>query len=96
MREPDNDATQAVRYAIEFLTMYVSAGTEEERAEAADYISQRLTGSEAVDPIHVIRGQLYLGEILLLALVKAKGAQSHEYRTRAVEWLGAISPQLPE
>ncbi len=49
--------------------MYVSA----ERQEAADYVSHRLTGSESLDPIRVIRGQLYLGELLMLHVAKANG-----------------------
>lgn len=95
MQEPVPNATQAVRYAIELLTLYVSS-VEDGHADAADYISQRLTGIDALDPIEVIRGQLYLGEMLLLALTKAEGAQGDEYRQKAVEWLAALSVKLPE
>lgn len=96
MTEPTPDATQAVRLAIEFLTPYVAADTKEKRAEAAEYIAQRLSGTDALDPIHVIRGQLYLGELLLLSLAKANGAQPEEYRQWAGQWLRTSSPQFPE
>ncbi|ARE38164.1 hypothetical protein A0W34_32380 (plasmid) [Rhodococcus sp. BH4] len=95
MQEPVPNATQAIRYAIELLTFYVSSA-EDGHAEAADYISQRLTGIDAPEPIEVIRGQLFLGEILLIALTKAEGAQGDEHRQRAVEWLAALSLHLPE
>ncbi|MGW0734426.1 hypothetical protein [Streptomyces sp. NPDC002851] len=96
MTEPIPNATQAVRYAIEFLTPYVAADTEQKRQEAADYIAQRLSGPDPLEPIHVIRGQLYLNELLLLFLAKANGAQPEEYREWALEWLRTNSPKFPE
>lgn len=92
MTEPVPNATQAVRLAIEFLTPYMAADTEAKRAEAAEYIGQRLSGPDPLDPLHVIRGQLYLNELLLLSLAKANGAQPDEYREWAGEWLRTSSP----
>ncbi|MFG3276005.1 hypothetical protein [Streptomyces luteogriseus] len=96
MTEPIPSATQAVRFAIEFLTQYVAADTEEKRAEAAEYIAQRLSGPGAMEAIHVIRGQLYLNELLLLSLAKANGAKPEEYRNWAGEWLRTNSHKFPE
>ena len=96
MTEPIPNATQAVRFAIEFLTPYVAADTEEKRAQAAEYIAQRLSGLDPLDPIHVIRGQLYLNELLLLSLARESGAQPEEYREWALEWLRTNSPKFPE
>ncbi|MEU3480898.1 hypothetical protein ACI2LO_33835 [Streptomyces sp. NPDC033754] len=96
MTEPTPKATQAVRLAIEFLTPYVAADTEEKRAQAAKYIAQRLSGPDALDPIHVIRGQLHLNELLLLSLAKANGTPSEDCRDWAGQWLRTSSPQLPE
>ncbi|WP_328540573.1 hypothetical protein [Streptomyces sp. NBC_00344] len=96
MTEPIPNATQVVRFAIEFLTPYVAGDTDEKRAQAGEYIAQRLSGPDALDPVHVIRGQLYLNELLLLALAKAHGAQPEGYRAWAGEWLRKGSPQLPE
>jgi hypothetical protein len=89
------DATQAVRFAIEFLTPWVAADTEAKRADAANYIGKRLNGLDSLDLIHVIRGQMYLGELLLLALAKESGAPPDEYREWAGEWLRTTSPRLP-
>ncbi|MDN3029414.1 hypothetical protein [Streptomyces sp. S.PB5] len=44
----------------------------------------------------MIRGQLYLNELLLLSLAKASGAQPEEVREWAGEWLRSNSPKLPE
>lgn len=96
MTEEIPNATQAVRFAIEFLTPYVAADTQEKRAEVAEYIAQRLSGPDALDPIHVIRGQLCLNELLLLSLARDNGAQPDDYRAWAGEWLRTHSPQFPE
>ncbi|SNX88463.1 hypothetical protein SAMN06272735_8914 [Streptomyces sp. TLI_55] len=96
MTEPVPNATQAVRYAIEFLTVYLERDDEAKHAEAARYIAERLTGPDALDPLHVIRGQLYLNELLLLFLVRAEGAPPDRLRKAATEWLQANSPLFPE
>ncbi len=46
MTQPTPSATEATRIAIEFLTPYVAADSEEKRAEAASYIAQRLAGPD--------------------------------------------------
>lgn len=74
----------------------MAADTQEERAEAAEYIARRLSGLDALDPIHVVRGQLYLNEILLISLAKANGVQAENYRTWGGDWLRTFSPELPE
>lgn len=94
MAEPIPDATAATRVAIEFLTPYVAADSDDKRVEAARYIGQRLTGPDAPDPITVIRGQLYLNELLLLGLAQANGAD--DLRAWAGQWLASNSPRLPE
>ncbi|GAB4590339.1 hypothetical protein [Nocardia sp. IFM 10818] len=96
MTEPIPNATDATRLAIEFLTPWVASGSNEEREEAGAYIGQRLAGLDAFDRIHVIRGQLYLNELLLLALAKANGAEPEAYRDWALEWLQSFSPKLPD
>ncbi|MEV7004399.1 hypothetical protein AB0N62_43335 [Streptomyces sp. NPDC093982] len=96
MTEPLPDATHAVRLAIEFLTLYVAADTEEKRMEAGHYIGQRLSGADAPDPLQVLRGQLFLNEVLLLSLAEAKGAEPADCRTWAGWWLRTHSSQLPE
>ncbi|CAG6397589.1 hypothetical protein NMG29_39295 [Streptomyces cocklensis] len=94
MPEPFPNATQATRLAIEFLTPYVAADSNGKWEEAASYIAERLTGPDALEPIHVIRGQLYLNELLLLSLAKANSAE--DLRAWAGEWLRTHSPRLPE
>ena len=96
MTEPPPNATQATRFAIEFLTPYVAADTQEKRAEVAAYIGRRLTGPDALDPVQVVRGQLYLNEMLLLALAKANGASPEDLRAWGGEWLRNRSRELPE
>ena len=90
------DATEATRLAVEFLTVWTEADTEEKKRDAASYITRRLTAPDAPDRIQVIRGQLYLNELILLTLAKASGAKDDNLRTWGVEWLGRLSPQLPE
>jgi hypothetical protein len=96
MTEPLPDDTQAVRFAIEFLTLHMAADTEEERVEACEYVVRRLSREDAPDPVQVLRGQLFLNEILLLSLAKANGAQPAECRAWAGWWLRTHSPRLPE
>lgn len=57
--------------------------------------AKRLAGPDALDPVHVVRGQLYLGELLLLYLVNASGVDPENARAWAGEWLRSFSPQLP-
>ncbi|MEV0773863.1 hypothetical protein [Nocardia salmonicida] len=59
------------------------------------HIGQRLGPLNELDRVNVIRGQPYLGEILLLSLAKAKGAEPDALRERAREWLADFSTNLP-
>jgi hypothetical protein len=96
MTEPVPNATQATRMAIELLTPYVTADTDQKRAEATEYIGERLAALSPMDLIHVIRGQLYLNELFLLSMAKAGGAAADDMRAWAGEWLRTHSVQLPE
>lgn len=96
MTEPVPNATQAARLAIEFLTPYVTADSDQKRTEATEYIGERLASMAPLDLIHVIRGQLYLSELFLLHLAKASGAGAEDMRAWAGEWLRTHSVQLPE
>ncbi|MFC9227387.1 hypothetical protein ACFTZI_00055 [Streptomyces decoyicus] len=44
----------------------------------------------------MIRGQLYLNDLVLLSLAEANGAQPDEMREWVGEWLRTKSAQLPE
>lgn len=94
MTDPIPSPTQATRMAIELLTPYISAASGEQREEASAYIGRRIAESDELDRIHILRGQLYLNELLLLSLAKASGAE--DLRAWAEDWLITHSIQLPD
>lgn len=93
--ESISNATEATRLAVELMTLYVASGDAADRNEASVYIGQRLAALDELERINVIRGQLYLGEILLLSLAKANGAEPDALRERARELLANFSTNLP-
>ncbi|MFE4456048.1 hypothetical protein ACFROC_01705 [Nocardia tengchongensis] len=98
MTEPAaTTASQATRAAIELLTMWISEGDDEAREEQSQYIGRRVSGLSETDRLHLIRGQLYLNELLLLSIAEANGANDIEtLQAGALQWLREFALEIAE
>ena len=83
-----DDATDATRVAIEFLTLWM----EDDRLGAAAHITNVL-GPLPVTVANTIAGLLNLNMFTLFGLAKAKDADNA--RVWAGEYLRGLSPDLP-
>ncbi|WP_067686365.1 hypothetical protein [Nocardia jejuensis] len=93
--EPTN-AAQVISAAIELLTMWVSEGDDARDAQA-EYIGRRITDLDETGRIHLIRGQLYLNELLLLSVAEANGASGPEaLRASGVQWLRELALEIAQ
>lgn len=90
-----NDATKAMRIAVELLTVWLDRGTP--ALEAGRYIVDVvLDGPDAPSLHSVIIGQPSLAEHLILMLANERGAEADDLRAKAHEILQELSPRLPE
>ncbi|MEU0538264.1 hypothetical protein [Nocardia sp. NPDC005978] len=90
------DATQVIRAAIELLTMWISEGDESRSAQAA-YIGRRVADLDEAERVHLIRGQLYLNELLLMSVAEADGVTDlEEMRVCGMRWLRELALEIAE
>jgi len=89
MTEP-NEATAATRVAIEFLMLWI----ESNRSFAAEHILRVLDDPDGPGRERVVSGLLNLSMFLGFELAKANGAADYPAWVR--EYLGRLSPGLPE
>ncbi|MGV9411028.1 hypothetical protein ACWDOP_14025 [Nocardia sp. NPDC003693] len=66
------DVNEVVRAAIELLTMWISE-IDGSRDQQAEYIGRRIADLDETGRIHLIRGQLYLNELLLMSVTETDG-----------------------
>jgi hypothetical protein len=92
MDQPD-PKTEAIRVAIECLTLWMEPGPEA-RVDAVEHIVRLQYDPDSPGGNNVIPGLLNLSMMLLLSLAEEQGAEDIQQRAREIlrEW----SPQLPE
>jgi hypothetical protein len=89
-----SEPTNAIRTAIECLTLWLEGDDPEARILNASYIAGLINDPDGPGPTEMVSGVLNLGLYLLLDLMKEQGADPPEDVDRARSYLQELALQL--